>query len=143
MINTKKKVVALLLVAALALTGCAGGMGLKFGDSDVRTRALVSIATRNVSCQLASGDPEVVRTLQNLYTSLKTGTISEDALAQLSELTLDRPTLAADIQDLIGLLGVSFDAGTGTVLGLEGLDEAMFKTIESAWNQGLSMCRNT
>jgi len=134
-----KRIFLVLLAITFALTGCSG---LQIGgDNSAATQVLVSIATRNIACELSAGDPEVVRTLENLYTSLKTGTLSDDALAQLSQLTTDRPTLAADIGDLIMLLGVSIDPGSNAVLGLDMLDEEMFKTIEKAWNQGIVMCR--
>ena len=129
----------LVLVLSL-LVGCAGiQLG---GDNTVATQVLASIATRNIACEVAKmDDPEIVRTIENLYESLKTGTVSADALAQLSELTTDRPTLAADIVDLITLLGVQFDTGTGLVEGVEGLDPELFATIEKAWGQGITMCR--
>jgi len=133
-----KRIMFVLLAIAL-LFGCSGiQLG---GSSDVATQVLVSIATRNIACELSAGDPEVVRTLENLYTSMKTGTLSDDALAQLSELTLDRPTLAADVQDLIMLLGVRIDPINNDVLGLDMLNAEMFNTIEKAWNQGIVMCR--
>ncbi len=127
------------IVGLVAIVACAG---LQFsGDNTAATQVLVSIATRNIACELAAGDPEVVRTLENLYTSVRTGTLSDDALAQLSELSSGRPTLAADIGDLFTLLGVSIDPENNTVLGLEMLDETMFLAIERAWNQGIVMCR--
>ena len=133
------KRIFLVLLAIVMLAGCSG---LQIGgDNSAATQVLVSIATRNIACELSAGDPEVVRTLENLYTSLRTGTLSDDALAQLSELTTSRPTLAADIGDLIMLLGVSIDPDSNAVLGLDMLDEAMFNTIEKAWNQGIVMCR--
>jgi len=133
------KRIMLVLLAIVMLAGCSG---LQIGgDNSTATQVLVSIATRNIACELSAGDPEVVRTLENLYTSLRTGTLSDDALAQLSELTTSRPTLAADIGDLIMLLGVSIDPDSNAVLGLDMLDEAMFNTIEKAWNQGIVMCR--
>ena len=127
------------IIGLVLIVACAG-LQLS-GDNSPTTRGLVSIATRNIACELSAGDPEVVRTLENLYTSLRTGTLSDDALAQLSQLTTDRPTLAADIGDLIMLLGVSIDPTSNAVLGLEMLDEEMYKTIEKAWNQDIVMCR--
>ena len=104
----------LLVTVLIILTGCSGiQLG---GSSDVATQVLVSIATRNIACSLSTGDPEVVRSLENIYASMKTGTLSDDALAQLSELTMDRPTLAADVQDLIMLLGVRIDPINNDVL---------------------------
>ena len=133
------KRIALVLLAIALLAGCSG---LQIGgDNSTATQVLVSIATRNIACELSAGDPEVVRTLENLYTSLKTGTLSDDALAQLSQLTTDRPTLAADIGDLISLLGVTIDPTSNAVIGLDMLDEAMFNAIEKAWRQGIVMCR--
>ena len=133
------KRIMLVLLAIVMLAGCSG---LQIGgDNSTATQVLVSIATRNIACELSAGDPEVVRTLENLYTSLKTGTLSDDALAQLSELTTDRPTLAADIGDLISLLGVTIDPSSNAVLGLDMLDEAMFAAIEKSWRQGIVMCR--
>ena len=133
------KRIALVLLAIALLAGCSG---LQIGgDNSTATQVLVSIATRNIACELSAGDPEVVRTLENLYTSLKTGTLSDDALAQLSQLTTDRPTLAADIGDLITLLGVTIDPTNNTVIGLDMLDEAMFAAIEKSWRQGIVMCR--
>jgi len=133
------KKIALVLLAIVLLAGCSGiQLG---GSSDVATQVLVSIATRNIACSLSTGDPEVVRSLENIYTSMKTGTLSDDALAQLSELTLDRPTLAADVQDLIMLLGVRIDPINNNVLGLDMMNEAMFTAVERAWNQGIVMCR--
>ena len=133
------KRIMLVLLAIALLFGCSGiQLG---GSSDVATQVLVSIATRNIACELSAGDPEVVRTLENLYTSMKTGTLSDDALAQLSELTMDRPTLAADVQDLIMLLGVRIDPTNNDVLGLDMMNEAMFTAVERAWNQGIVMCR--
>ena len=134
-----KKFMFALLAITFAITGCSG---LQFGgDNSTATQVLVSIATRNIACELSAGDPEVVRTLENLYVSLKTGSLSDDALAQLSELTTDRPTLAADIGDLISLLGVTIDPSSNAVLGLDMLDEAMFAAIEKSWRQGIVMCR--
>ena len=134
-----KRIALVLLAITFTISGCAG---LQFGgDSSTATQVLVSIATRNIACELSAGDPEVVRTLENLYTSLKTGTLSDDALAQLSQLTTDRPTLAADIGDLISLLGVTIDPTSNAVIGLDMLDEAMFNAIEKAWRQGIVMCR--
>ena len=133
------KRIMLVLLAIALLFGCSGiQLG---GSSDVATQVLVSIATRNIACELSAGDPEVVRSLENIYTSMKTGTLSDDALAQLSELTLDRPTLAADVQDLIMLLGVRIDPINNDVLGLDMLNAEMFTTIERAWGQGITMCR--
>jgi len=133
-----KKIMLVLLAIAL-LAGCSG---LQIGgDNSTATQVLVSIATRNIACELSAGDPEVVRTLENLYVSLKTGSLSDDALAQLAELTTSRPTLAADIGDLISLLGVTIDPSSNAVLGLEMLDEAMFAAIEKSWRQGIVMCR--
>ena len=133
------KRIALVLLAIVMLAGCSG---LQIGgDNSTATQVLVSIATRNIACELAAGDPEVVRTLENLYVSLKTGSLSDDALAQLSELTTYRPTLAADIGDLISLLGVTIDPSSNAVLGLDMLDEAMFAAIEKSWRQGIVMCR--
>ena len=134
-----KRIMFVLLAITFTISGCAG---LQFGgDNSTATQVLVSIATRNIACELSAGDPEVVRTLENLYTSLKTGTLSDDALAQLSQLTTDRPTLAADIGDLISLLGVTIDPTSNAVIGLDMLDEAMFNAIEKAWRQGIVMCR--
>jgi len=133
------KRIMLVLLAIVMLAGCSG---LQIGgDNSTATQVLVSIATRNIACELSAGDPEVVRTLENLYTSLKTGTLSDDALAQLSELTTDRPTLAADIGDLISLLGVTIDPSSNAVIGLDMLDEEMFNAIEKSWRQGIVMCR--
>jgi len=133
------KRIALVLLAIVMLAGCSG---LQIGgDNSTATQVLVSIATRNIACELSAGDPEVVRTLENLYVSLKTGSLSDDALAQLAELTTSRPTLAADIGDLISLLGVTIDPSSNAVLGLEMLDEAMFAAIEKSWRQGIVMCR--
>ena len=128
------------IIGLVLIVACAG---LQFGgDNSVATQVLVSIATRNIACEIATmDDPEVVRTIVNLYESLKSGTVSDDALAQLSDLTASRPTLGADIIDLIALLGVQFDAGSGLVSGVEGLDPVLFETVEKAWNQGMSMCR--
>jgi len=133
------KRIMLVLLAIVMLAGCSG---LQIGgDNSTATQVLVSIATRNIACELSAGDPEVVRTLENLYVSLKTGSLSDDALAQLAELTTSRPTLAADIGDLISLLGVTIDPSSNAVLGLEMLDEAMFAAIEKSWRQGIVMCR--
>jgi len=133
------KRIALVLLAIVMLAGCSG---LQIGgDNSTATQVLVSIATRNIACELSAGDPEVVRTLENLYVSLKTGSLSDDALAQLSELTTDRPTLAADIGDLISLLGVTIDPSSNAVLGLEMLNEEMYLAIEKSWRQGIVMCR--
>jgi len=133
------KRIMLVLLAIVMLAGCSG---LQIGgDNSTATQVLVSIATRNIACELSAGDPEVVRTLENLYTSLRTGTLSDDALAQLSELTTDRPTLAADIGDLISLLGVTIDPSSNAVIGLDMLDEEMFNAIEKSWRQGIVMCR--
>ena len=130
--------IRLLLIVLLA--GCSGfQIG---GDNTVATQVLVSIATRNIACEVAKiDDPEVVRTIENLYISLKSGTVSEDALAQLSELTTSRPTLAADIVDLITLLGVKFDAESNKVLGVGEITPELFAAIEKAWGQGITMCR--
>ena len=87
------------------------------------------------------GDPAIVRTIENLYTSLKTGTVSEDALSQLSELTTSRPTLAADIVDLIALLGVQFDVESSKVLDIGEITPELFAAIEKAWGQGIVMCK--
>ena len=133
------KRIMLVLLAIVLLAGCSGiQLG---GSSDVATQVLVSIATRNIACSLSTGDPEVVRSLENIYTSMKTGTLSPDALAQLSDLTLDRPTLAADVQDLVLLLGVRIDPINNDVLGLDMLNAEMFTAIERAWSQGIVMCR--
>ena len=116
-----KRIALVLLAITFTISGCAG---LQIGgDSSTATQVLVSIATRNIACELSAGDPEVVRTLENLYTSLRTGTLSDDALAQLSELTTDRPTLAADIGDLISLLGVTIDPSSNAVIGLDMLED--------------------
>ena len=132
------KRITVILLAIVLLAGCSGiQLG---GSSDVATQVLVSIATRNIACSLSTGDPDVIRSLENIYTSMKTGTLSDDALAQLSELTLDRPTLAADVQDLIMLLGVRIDPINNNVLGLDMMNEAMFTAVERAWSQGISMC---
>jgi hypothetical protein len=133
-----KKSCFLLVAVLIILTGCSGiQLG---GSSDVATQVLVSIATRNIACSLSTGDPNVIRSLENIYVSMKTGTLSDDALAQLSELTMDRPTLAADVQDLIILLGVRIDPLNNDVLGLDMMNVEMFTTIERAWNQGIVMC---
>ena len=133
------KRITLVLLAIVMLAGCSG---LQIGgDNSTATQVLVSIATRNIACELSAGDPEVVRTLENLYSSLKTGTLSDDALAQLAELTTSRPTLAADIGDLISLLGVTIDPSSNSVIGLEMLNEEMFAAIEKSWRQGIVMCR--
>ena len=57
----------------------------------------------------------------------------------LSELVTDRPTLAADIADLVGLLGVEFGSD-GTVLGLDNVSPELFDVIERAWSQGIKLC---
>ena len=129
-----------LLLIIVLLAGCSGfQIG---GDNTATTQVLVSIATRNIACEVAKmDDPEVVRTIENLYTSLKTGAVSEDALAQLSALTTSRPTLAADIVDLIALLGVKFDAASNKVMGVGEITPELFTAIEKAWGQGITMCR--
>ena len=134
------KRIMVLLAIVFVMTGCSGiQLG---GDNSVATQVLVSIATRNIACEVAQmEDPEIVRTIENLYTSLKTGTVSDDALAQLSELTTDRPTLAADIVDLIALLGVQFDTESSKVLGMEEISPELFAAIEKAWGQGITMCK--
>jgi len=134
------KRIMVLLAIVFVMTGCSGiQIG---GDNSVATQVLVSIATRNIACEVAQmEDPEIVRTIENLYTSLKTGTVSDDALAQLSELTSDRPTLAADIVDLIALLGVQFDTESSKVLGMEEISPELFAAIEKAWGQGITMCK--
>ena len=135
-----KKFMFALLAITFAITGCSG---LQFGgDNDVATQVLISIATRNIACEVQKmGDPAIVRTIENLYTSLKTGTVSEDALSQLSELTTSRPTLAADIVDLIALLGVQFDVESSKVLDIGEITPELFAAIEKAWGQGIVMCK--
>jgi len=76
-----------------------------------------------------------------LYISLKSGTVSEDALAQLSALTTSRPMLAADIVDLIALLGVKFDVASNKVLDIGAITLELFTAIEKAWGQGITMCK--
>ena len=130
-----KSIIAVLL-AALFFTGCMFSTNV---EDDQTSRVLVSIAVRNISCEVAmSADDELIRTLTNLYDSVKAGELSEDALAQLSDLTADRPTLAADISDLILLIGVKIDGSS--VIGIEGISPELWETIEKAWNQGQRMC---
>ena len=128
--------IAVLLIAVFFMGGCVFDMNV---EEDTTSRVLVSIAVRNISCEVASsGDAELIKTLENLYDSVKLGTISDGLLAQLSDLTTDRPTLAADLSDLILLLGVRIEGES--VLGIEGISPELWATIEKAWDQGQRMC---
>ena len=134
-----KRVIVLFLFVAL-LSGCAG-FNIDPGN-DLATRILVKIAVREIACEIkASGNVELNRTLVNVYESAKTGTLSPDALAQLSELVVDRPTLALAVADLVALLGVQIDGGTGIVSGVEDISPEMFKAIEDGYTQGYGICK--
>ena len=133
-----KQVLPILLIVSLTITGCFS-LDAKDGAS---TQALASIAVRNISCEVAmSADAELIRTLTNIYESIKSGALSDDAMAQLSDLVVDRPTLAADISDIILLMGVSIDLDTGGVSGISEISPELWATIERAWGQGQAMCK--
>ena len=130
----------LLMTVLFIVSVSIGCNGININENDQTSQVLVSIAVRNISCQIAiEDDPELIKTLENLYVSVKEGTISDDLLAQLSEITTDRPTLAADIGDLILLLGVRIEGES--VLGISGISDELWLTIEKAWNQGQAMCK--
>ena len=53
------KRIALVLLAIVMLAGCSG---LQIGgDNSTATQVLVSIATRNIACELSAGDPEALQ----------------------------------------------------------------------------------
>lgn len=105
-----KKILVFLLVGGL-LFGCSG---FQITTDEHTTPVLARIAARNVGCEVAKlGDPEIDRSLRNIYDLVKTGELSQDAINQLNELsakyTEDHPTLVADVLDLVSLFGVQFD----------------------------------
>ena len=130
------KKIIVLCIAVLFMGGCVFDMNI---SDDTTSRVLVSIAVRNISCEIAdAGDEELIRTLESVYESIKMGTIGPKLMAQLSELLVDRPTIAADIQDLVMLMGVEVEGGN--VLGIEGISPELWATIEKAWIQGQEYC---
>jgi hypothetical protein len=134
-----KQLVMVLLTITL-LFGCSG-LSIDPGN-DLATRILVKIAVREIACEIKiSGDTELNRTLVNLYETAKTGELSPDALAQLSELVVDRPTLALAVADLIALLGIQIDQDSGIVTGLSNISPEMYKAIEDGYSQGYSVCQ--
>ena len=125
-----RTIALLCALVVLSITGCA---------VTSQNQALVSIAVRNISCDVAPGSSLDI-SIRTIWESVKLGSLTEYALSQMMKLTTDRPTLAADLIDLVGLMGVSFDPTTGEVFGIETISPKMFAAIEKAYGQGQRMC---
>jgi hypothetical protein len=127
-----------LILAVMFLAGC-GGVGLNIDDSD-STRILAGIAARNIGCEVKrSGEAEVDRTLRNIYLSVRAGEPTTDALVQLAQLTKGRPTLAADVADLLALVGLKLNSKGETVISY--VPVAIFEQIEKSYVQGYALCQ--
>lgn len=124
----------------ILMLSCTVANNLKDGDvnSIAVTKALVSIAARNIGYEVAKiGDAKMDRSIRNAYMLAKTGELTDDAILQLSEELKQRPTLAADVADLVNLLGVSFDVD-GDVIDIEQFPPEIYEAIERSYIQGIN-----
>lgn len=121
------------------LFGCAGGQIEIVTDEMTQrsTEVLAGIAVREIAyevCQI--GDQELTDAIVNLYTTVRDGALTDDAIDQLGRLTAERPTLGPAIGDLIELFGQPLHDSYEPVI----LTESMLKRIENKWQQGFRLC---
>lgn len=126
---------ALIFTTFIFFTGCP------LDSTDTHTVAvLAEMAARNVGLEVGkTGDEQLDRSLRNIYQSLKTGTLTPDALVQLSNLTQFRPTLAPDIMSLISLLGVKNEEGS---LLVRKVPAEILAGLEKGYLQGIMLGKN-
>ena len=102
-----------LIVSSIVFVGCNGASMLDENTLPI----LAGITSREIGCAVANtGDVELDRTLRNIYTTIKSGEIPEDAIKQLEQLSEehigDHPTLVANVLDLVRLFGIKIDEDT-------------------------------
>ena len=132
----------LFALCVVLLVGCAG---FQLNSNPDVTAVLASSVAIEIGCSVQKhGDMELDRSLRNLYTYAKTGTIPQDALIQvnqqLSKLT-DRPTLGAQITNLGQLLGASYDTNLKQFVGIGAIPEKVLEATANGYNLGFGSCK--
>ena len=142
-----KNVLLVLFVAFImaCLQGCSTAREYFAGiDEDQAIVISSRILAREIGCEVKmSGDPELDRSLRNVYDLAATGELTQDAMNQLNEQlgkTFDnRPTLIANILDLTELVGVKFNP-EGQAIGLEEVSPKLFEAVSKGYVSGFGMC---
>ena len=140
-----KKLKWLIVIVMMAMffipVGC-GNFGMQLPHERVQV-ALVKTVARQIGCEVAKLDPRIDRSLRNIYMLAKTGKLTEDGLAQINELIGQalpgRPTLAADLTDLLSLAGVEFGPA-GKAIGLDHVPPGVFEAVETGYISGFELC---
>lgn len=136
----KKLLVLLICFSFVFISGC------RFNITDTSATAILANSLAiEVGCLVKqSGDTETDRALRNVYTYAKTGEIPQDAVnqlnAQLAKHMDARPTLPAQITNLVALLGVNVDAETGDVIGISEVPPEVLKATARGYNSGFAIC---
>jgi len=129
----------LTLTIALALLGCAGGPEPIVLDemTDRYVEVMAGMAVREIAYEVCRiDDQELTDAIVNLYTTVRDGALTDDAIDQLSRLTAGRPTLGPAIGDLVELFGQPILEGYEPVL----LTRPMLQRIENKWAEGFRLC---
>lgn len=135
------KTTIFVLICVVFLTGCMK-FGIREGDQSVPI--LVKMSAREIGCEVATiNDPEIDRAVRNVYKLAKTGELTQDGIDQLTDLVSERvssrPTLIANIADLVALVGVHFDAG-GYPTDLNVVPPEVFTAAETGYLSGIRLC---
>jgi hypothetical protein len=144
-VEKEMKNLLMLLVCTSVLLGCSATKEFFVGiDEDAAIIISSRILAREIGCEVKmSGDPELDRSLRNVYDLAATGELTQDAMNQLNEQlgkTFDnRPTLIANILDLTELVGVRFNP-EGQAIGLEEVSPKLFEAVSKGYVSGFGVC---
>lgn len=131
------KFVAFVAFFVAFIVGCAGFQIAPENEMTVAT--VVRASAREIGCEVKmNGSPEIDLALRNLYESVQAGTLTDEAVIQLSQYMADRPTLGFAIQDLLGLLSVNV---TPDGVITEPIPESIMKAIAVGYQQGYNVCK--
>ena len=131
--------VAACLGVALALVGCSGGGSsiVLDGMTDRYVEVMAGRAVREIAFEVCQIDErELTDAIINLYTTVRDGMLTDEAIDQLSRLVAGRPTLGPAIGDLVELFGQPVHEGYDPVL----LTPSMLQRIENKWAEGFRLC---
>ena len=123
-------------------TSC-GVLSLDRIESVATTAVLAEITAREIGYTVAeTEDPEIDRTIRNVYTLAKTGELSQDAMNQATDLIAkkipSRPTLPSNIMSLFKLVGIRFNVD-GQAIGLDKIPPEIYAAVERGYLDGIKL----
>lgn len=130
-----KRALPIVMVALLALVGCAGWTI----QNEQMANVAVELAGYNLGYFVAKDKPSADVPLRNAYTLARTGTLPPDQVAlALADLKITDPLLMGNCVIVLKAMGAGF-APTGEVADLTGIPPEMWDAAANGYLQGFAL----